>query len=75
MEGETGYRAYLLRLWRPSRQAGCAWRASLQPPLAEGRIGFADLAELVAFLRAEMQRADAESLSAAPAAPGEEGEP
>ena len=42
------YKAYLLRLWRESHEA--AWRAMLENPNSNERIGFATLGELVAYL-------------------------
>ena len=58
------YRAYLLRLWRadglaPSGKAA-NWRASLESPQSGERIGFGSLAELFAFLTAEVLRGEAE---------------
>ncbi len=48
-----GYFSYLLRLWRASEDAGTAWRASLRRPGTEEAMGFANLDELFAYLRAE----------------------
>ena len=42
------YFTYLLRLWREDRHS--TWRALLENPNAEERIGFASLADLIAFL-------------------------
>ncbi len=49
------YVSYLLRLWQETGgERGC-WRASLQDPLSGGhRLGFANLDELVSFLREQM---------------------
>jgi hypothetical protein len=47
------YMSYLLRLWRVGQGRDAHWRASLQRPGTEEPIWFADLEELVAFLRAE----------------------
>ena len=56
--GETPrYRAYLLRCWAehgPSAPAPAVWRYSLEDPHTGERRGFADLAALLAFLRAEL---------------------
>lgn len=43
------YHAFLLRLWCGD---GAGWRASLQAPGDAARRGFADLDELMAYLRA-----------------------
>jgi hypothetical protein len=42
------YFAYLLRLWRENSDG--SWRALLENPNAEERIGFANLADLIEFL-------------------------
>jgi hypothetical protein len=42
------YFAYLLRLWRENRDGN--WRAQLENPNSEERIGFANLDELIDFL-------------------------
>jgi hypothetical protein len=47
------YLSYLLRLWRVSGVGAPLWRGSLQRPGAAEPVGFADLEELIAFLRAE----------------------
>jgi hypothetical protein len=59
------YLSFLLRLWRVSNNVNqdpggeeMVWRVSLQETLTDERISFADLDDLVAFLRFEM---DAES--------------
>ena len=46
----TDYHAFLLRLWCGGDGAG--WRASLQAPGDAERRGFADLDDLMAYLRA-----------------------
>ena len=53
------YQSYLLRCWevrsqQPDRPA--TWRYSLQDPQTERKHGFADLEELVAFLRTELDQ-------------------
>jgi hypothetical protein len=45
---QVDYHAGLLRLWR---EAGGAWRVSLQPIGSAERLGFADLEQLFAYLR------------------------
>lgn len=42
------YFTYLLRLWREDRHS--TWRALLENPNVEERIGFASLADLIEFL-------------------------
>lgn len=42
------YHAYLLRLWR--EDADAPWRCSLQAADGTQRLGFADMAQLVAYL-------------------------
>ena len=48
----TSY-AYLLRLWQASSAGTRVWRASLVNVQTGERIGFADLARLVAFLESQ----------------------
>ena len=61
-----GYYSYLLRLWREKGSASIQWRASLQDPHSDERVGFAHLDELVAFLREQVGLAPpAEDLMAA----------
>ena len=57
---EPDYLSYLLRLWRTtvkksstSGEEGVAWRASLQSPQTDERIGFLDLEKLFDFLRGQ----------------------
>jgi hypothetical protein len=45
------YHSYLLRLWQTSDGKNAVWRASLQSPGSEERLGFASLEELLDFLR------------------------
>lgn len=52
------YRTYLLRIWR-AETPDQGWRASLQDPHTERRIGFASLEQLFAFLMEQVER-DAE---------------
>lgn len=42
------YMAYLLRLWRENQDG--PWRALLENPNSEERIGFANLEDLIEFL-------------------------
>ena len=50
---EKNYLSYLLRLWRAKEGSPPAWRASLEQPDTRERRGFANLAELFAFLQAQ----------------------
>jgi hypothetical protein len=49
--GARGYAAYLLRLWREKGTGPTRWRASLQDPHSGERVGFANLEELLGYLR------------------------
>jgi hypothetical protein len=53
----SGYRAYLLRLWRIEDGEKAIWRASLQDVRTGQRLGFADLDEAIAHLRKEIRSA------------------
>jgi hypothetical protein len=66
--GEPGYLSFLLRLWRVDDGQAKAWRASLQNALTGQRQGFADLVQLMAFLR---QQTD-DSGNPGPGLPGSE---
>jgi hypothetical protein len=56
------YLCYLLRLRRVDGQEAKVWRVSLQRPGALETIGLADLVELLAFLRTEMNEGTAPEL-------------
>jgi hypothetical protein len=48
------YRVYLLRLWQAEGENGrLVWRAALEDARTNERHGFADLAQLYAFLEAQ----------------------
>jgi len=51
------YLSYLLRLWRIPTAGEATWRASLESPHTGERWGFADLEEMVAFLRRQIDLA------------------
>jgi hypothetical protein len=58
MNQQQRYLSYLLRLWQESggnlpRGDPPLWRASLERPQSEERLGFASLADLFAFLERE----------------------
>jgi hypothetical protein len=44
------YQAYLLRLWQVRVGEGFEWRASLEIPGCEGRMGFPNLESLFRYL-------------------------
>jgi hypothetical protein len=52
------YFAFLLRLWRTTGDGQATWQASLESPGTGECRGFARLEDLVAFLHAEMERAE-----------------
>ena len=52
-EAPPASQSYLLRLWPASSAGTRVWRASLANVQTGERIGFADLASLVAFLEAQ----------------------
>ena len=52
-EAPPASHAYLLRLWPASSAGTRVWRASVTNVQTGERIGFADLASLVAFLEAQ----------------------
>jgi hypothetical protein len=61
---QSDYISFLLRLWRESDAEGAApddresgWRASVQDSLTGERITFADLEDLVSFLRCQVSGA------------------
>ena len=45
------YLAYMLRLWQVNQQGQPVWRASLESPHTGERRGFANVAQLLAFLQ------------------------
>jgi hypothetical protein len=49
-----GYVAYMLRLWRVHDGQKTIWHASLQDVRGGPRLGFADLDQVVAYLRQEL---------------------
>ena len=51
MNDKSIYLAYMLRLWQVNREGCLLWRASLESPHTGERWGFADVAQLLAFLR------------------------
>ena len=51
---QSRYQSYLLRLWQTSDGKKQIWRASLQGPNTQERLGFASLEELMDFLETQM---------------------
>jgi hypothetical protein len=49
-EAPSEYRSYLLRLWHTHSDGAPVWRASLENPLTQEVVRFANLASLFAFL-------------------------
>ena len=47
---DSGYRAYLVRLWQTHRGGQVMWRASVEDTRSGERRAFPDLAHLFAFL-------------------------
>ena len=47
------YVSYLLRLWQTQREGALVWHASLESPTTGQRRGFANVADLCAFLEQE----------------------
>ncbi len=63
MNPSPRYLSYLLRLWQTQDQDRILWRASLESPGTGERRGFADLEELVQFLRVQMENQASERIS------------
>ncbi len=63
--GSLHYRSYVLRLWeeRPPGRAQPIgqWRFSLEDPHNGARLGFADIDQLIAFLKNQMQNTTEET--------------
>jgi hypothetical protein len=53
---QARYLSYLLRLWQTNDGKKTIWRASLQSPSSEERHGFANLEELLDFLRTQIEQ-------------------
>ena len=56
-KARRGYLSYLLRLWQARVDGELVWRASLESPCPGERRGFANLADLFAFLEEEVSHA------------------
>ena len=53
MSKQRRYLSYLVRLWQAHDGVDLIWRASLEDPRTGARRGFADLAQLFAFIEAQ----------------------
>ena len=51
----TDYLSYLLRLWQDGQERA-VWRASLQSPEVDERVGFVSLDDLFGFLRRQIDQ-------------------
>jgi hypothetical protein len=54
------YLSYLLRLWQTNDGNEMVWRASLQSPSSDKRHGFANLEELMDFLKVQTEQSEDE---------------
>lgn len=54
-ETQRRYRAFLLRLWQERNEGKWIWRASLEDAHSHVRMGFPNLARLLAFLKEETE--------------------
>ena len=54
----SGYLSYLLRLWPEKNQEKLIWRASLERPGSEDRLGFKDLESVFDFLQARIAQVE-----------------
>lgn len=51
------YLSFLLRIWRVRVNGKPVWRASLEYPVTRERKGFANLRELITYLKDEVRKA------------------
>jgi hypothetical protein len=49
------YQSYLLRLWHEDEDGHSSWRASLENSRTGGRVGFANLEQLFAYLMSQTE--------------------
>lgn len=59
------YVSYLLRLWQTQSDGRSVWRASLEDPYGGRRLGFAGLAEMLAYLEQEIVCVDGDERQSA----------
>ena len=64
------YKSWLLRIWQARSAGHVEWRASLEDPRTNERIGFASLERLYAFLRDAQRGDDADVTAPQPDAAG-----
>lgn len=58
MKKEKKYLSYLLRLWRVRVGGKPVWRGSLENPQTGERKGFANLSELIMYLKTQIGKND-----------------
>jgi hypothetical protein len=56
MDAKPHYFSYLLRLWLVGEGSQAAWRASLDDPRTDERLGFPSLEALFDFLKEQVNR-------------------
>lgn len=54
----SGYLSYLLRLWSEKNQEKLIWRASLERPGSEERLGFKDLESVFDYIQARIAQVE-----------------
>ena len=56
MQDDIRYHSYLLRLWSDKLNSQLVWRASLESSSTGEKWGFAELDEMCAFLRQQVEK-------------------
>ena len=54
-DSQRRYRAFLLRIWQERNQGEWVWRASLEDPHGNVRVGFSSLERLSAYLKEQTE--------------------
>ncbi len=54
-DSQRRYRAFLLRIWRERSKGEWVWRASLEDPHSNVRLGFPTLERLSAYLKEQTE--------------------
>lgn len=49
-----GYRSFLMRLWQVEVEKKTVWRFSLEDSVSGQKVGFANIAEMMSYLMAEI---------------------
>jgi hypothetical protein len=62
MAESDAYQAYLLRLWRVQYNGTTVWRAAIENAHSRERYGFANLDELIIFLRQQTDEKNTDQL-------------